>query len=119
MINVYSREIIYNGLDLNSFFSNGENKIQSTVLYSDKDLKDSKYSFDINIENVEITDSIAISLSNISEDYYNFLKKREKIGNIFTEITNEPINYPSNIKGGLGFFNTHSPDIEYFDLNEY
>tara|TARA_B100000795_G_scaffold263279_1_gene242191 strand:+ start:882 stop:1757 length:876 start_codon:yes stop_codon:yes gene_type:complete len=119
MINVYSREIINLGLDLNSFFNNGENKIRSTVLFDDKDLIGDKYSFDIKIDNIEISDSIAISLSSISQDYYEFLKKREKSGNIFTEITNEPINYPSNIKGGLGFFNTHSPDIKYFDLNKY
>ena len=38
MINVYSREILKNGLDLNSFFNNGENKIQSTVLYKGSEL---------------------------------------------------------------------------------
>ena len=53
------------------------------------------------------------------ESYYEFLKKREKGGNVFTELTNEPINYPSNVKGGFGFFNTHFPDVEYFDLNEF
>ncbi len=119
MINVYSRNILNDGLDLNSFFTNGENKIQSTILYNDTELKNLDYKIDINLEKVGTKDSIAVALSNISESYYEFLKKREKSGNIFTELTNEPINYPSNINGGLGFFNTHFPDVEYFDLNEY
>ena len=119
MINVYSREVLKNGLDLNSFFSNGENKIQSTVLYTDIELKKLDFKLDVEVENIGGNDSIAVALSNISEGYYDFLKKREKGGNIFAELTNEPINYPSNITGGLGFFNTHSPDVEYFALNEF
>ena len=119
MVNVYSREILKNGLDLNSFFNNGENKIQSTVLYNGADLKKIDFKIDIELELAGPKDSIAVALSNISEDYYSFLKKREKGGDIFTELTNEPINYPSNVKGGLGFFNTHFPDVEYFDLNEF
>lgn len=119
LINVYSRESINSGLDLNSFFKNGENKIQTSQIYSDTDLEGSEYSFDLKVDNLEISDSIAVSLSNISESYYNFLKKREKSGNIFTEITSEPINYPSNIQGGLGFFNTHFPDVRYFDLKDF
>ncbi len=119
MLNIYSREILSNGLDLNSFFSNGENKIQSTVLYTDTELSSLNFTLDIEVEKVGSRDSIAVALSNISEGYYDFLKKREKGGNIFTELTNEPINYPSNITGGIGFFNTHFPDVEYFDLNEF
>ena len=77
------------------------------------------FKIDIELELAGATDSVAIALSNISESYYEFLKKREKGGNVFTELTNEPINYPSNVKGGFGFFNTHFPDVEYFDLNEF
>ena len=119
MVNVYSREILKNGLDLNSFFNNGENKIQSTVLYKGADLKKIDFKIDIELELAGPGDSVAVALSNISEDYYDFLKKREKGRDVFTELTNEPINYPSNVKGGLGFFNTHFPDVVYFDLNEF
>ena len=119
MINVYSREILENGLDLNSFFDNGENKIQSTVLYKGPELEKIDFKIDIELELAGVTDSIAVALSSISESYYEFLKKREKGGNVFTELTNEPINYPSNVKGGFGFFNTHFPDVVYFDLNEF
>lgn len=119
MVNIYSREILEEGLDLNSFFENGNNKVEATKIYSQNDLKTGSNNFTYTLESLDATDSIAVSISNISEGYYDFLKAREKSTGLLTSITNEPINYPSNIKGGLGYFNTHFPDVEYFDLNEY
>ena len=119
MINVYSRELLNNGIDVNSFFDNGENKFQSTNIYTEAELKILNYKVEINIEKVNPTDSIAVALSNISEGYYEFLKKRERSSGFLTEVTNEPINYPTNVIGGLGFFNTHIPDVKFFDLKEY
>lgn len=54
-----------------------------------------------------------------SESYYQFLQVRENSGNFLTEITKEPLSLPSNVEGGLGFFNTHFPDLQFFDLNEF
>ena len=61
-------------------------------------------------------DTIAVSLSNISEDYYNFIKLRLDNRFSFVEYLGEPINYPSNIEGGKGFFNLYVPDIRLFVL---
>lgn len=65
------------------------------------------------------TDTIVATISNISEDYFKFLKARQKSGSLFNMITGEPINYPSNVQGGYGFFNTHNPRPYVFDLNDY
>jgi len=56
-------------------------------------------------------DSIAISLANVSKDYYDFLKLRvvNRLG--LVEYLSEPIDYPSNVRGGRGFFNLHIPDV--------
>jgi hypothetical protein len=61
-------------------------------------------------------DTIAVSLSNISEEYFRFMKLR--IDNRFSlvEFLGEPINYPSNVEGGKGFFNLYVPDIRFFVL---
>jgi hypothetical protein len=61
-------------------------------------------------------DTIAVSLSNISSDYYDFLKLR--IDNRFSlvQYLSEPVNYPSNINGGKGFFNLYIPDVKVFVL---
>lgn len=59
-------------------------------------------------------DTIAISLSNISEEYYEFMKLR--IDNRFSivELVSEPVNYPSNVVGGKGYFNLYLPDVRFF-----
>jgi len=61
-------------------------------------------------------DTIAVSLSNISQDYYNFMELRLDNRFSFIEYLSEPINYPSNIEGGKGFFNLYVPDIRLFIL---
>lgn len=61
-------------------------------------------------------DTVAVYLSNISEDYYRFLKIRLDNRFNFTEFLSEPVNYPTNVVGGKGFFNLYLPDIRFFVL---
>ena len=61
-------------------------------------------------------DTIAVSLSNISRDYYDFIDLRLDNRFSFVEYLGEPVNYPSNVKGGKGFFNLYIPDIKVFVL---
>lgn len=62
-------------------------------------------------------DTVAVYLSNISEDYYRFIKLRLDNRFSFVEFLGEPINYPSNVEGGKGFFNLYLPDIRFFRLS--
>jgi hypothetical protein len=62
-------------------------------------------------------DTVAVYLSNISEEYYRFIKLREDNRFSFVEFLGEPINYPSNVEGGKGFFNLYLPDIRVFRLS--
>lgn len=61
-------------------------------------------------------DSIAVSISNVSRDYYDFLKLR--LDNRFSLVAylGEPVNYPSNVQGGKGYFNLYIPDFRAFVL---
>ena len=61
-------------------------------------------------------DTIAVSISNISEDYHHFIQMRLDNRYSFLEFISEPINYPSNIEGGRGYFNLYLPDIRFFVL---
>ena len=61
-------------------------------------------------------DTIAISLSNISKDYYDFIDLRLENRFSFVEYLSEPVNYPSNVNGGKGFFNLYIPDVKTFVL---
>lgn len=61
-------------------------------------------------------DTIAVSLSNISEEYYRFMQLRIDNRFSFVEFVSEPVNYPSNVVGGKGFFNLYVPDVRLFVL---
>ena len=61
-------------------------------------------------------DTIAVLISNISKDYYEFIDLRLDNRFSFVEYLGEPINYPSNVKGGKGFFNLYIPDVRLFVL---
>lgn len=56
-------------------------------------------------------DSIAVSLANVSVDYFNYVKLRMENQLELVEVFGEPIHYPTNIRGGSGFFNLHLTDI--------
>ena len=89
-----------------------------TILVPDDDFNGKSYSegFKVFPRDNKRGDSIAVSLSNISEEYYRFMKLR--VDNRFNliEFLSEPVNYPSNIVGGKGYFNLYVPDVRYFVL---
>lgn len=63
-------------------------------------------------------DTIAVSLANISEEYYRFMKLRLDNRLNLMDFLGEPVNYPSNIAGGKGYFNLYTPDVRIFVLKE-
>ncbi len=58
-------------------------------------------------------DSVSVMLASVAEDYYKFLKLRNDRFR-FSEFSSEPLNYPSNVQGGYGYFNLHVPDARIF-----
>ena len=59
-------------------------------------------------------DTIAVTLSNISGDYYQFMKLRLDNRFSLVQFLGEPVNYPTNVVGGKGFFNLYVPDVRIF-----
>jgi hypothetical protein len=56
-------------------------------------------------------DTVLVGLSNIPKGYYDFLSAYKKSGNLFTQIISEPINLPTNISQGYGYFAMIKPSI--------
>ncbi len=54
-------------------------------------------------------DSALVVLTNIEEGYYNFLEARGRAGNFISSLANEPVNHPTNINNGVGYFSAHQP----------
>jgi hypothetical protein len=63
-------------------------------------------------------DTVMVQMANIHQQYFDFLKLREENRFNFSDFLGEPINYPSNVKGGLGWFVLHIPDIRIVTVEE-
>lgn len=119
LINFYNKNAQTNSLDGVNFFQNGTNNLMKTILVSDKEFSGS-YIKKVELENASPTDSIAVTLSNINEKYFDYLKIRSTSGgSILNQLNIEPISYPSNIVNGYGFFNAYFPDIKFYDLGQF
>ncbi len=89
-----------------------------TKLFDDREFdgEEKNETFNVLFQEFSEGDSIAVSMANISKAYYDFLKVRSDNRFSFVEFAGEPINYPSNVQGGYGFFNLHTPDVRVFIL---
>ncbi|MBL4716131.1 MAG: hypothetical protein COC01_10540 [Bacteroidetes bacterium] len=106
-------------LDVNSDpFSRGDNVQIGLDLLSDETFDSSIYVGQRQIYDVDSSDTLGVVIANISEGYYKFLDAQKRTEGIWAQITSEPINYPTNVVGGYGYFNTHHPDVVIIDLNE-
>lgn len=87
-----------------------------TMLLNDDDFNGESYSerFRVFPRDYHPGDTVAVSLSNISEDYYQFMKLRIDNRLSLVEFVSEPVNYPSNVIGGRGYFNLYVPDVRFF-----
>lgn len=98
------------------FVENLINPRAFTIMLPDKDFNGLTYGerFRVFPRDYQPGDTIALSLSNISEEYYAFMKLRIDNRFTFVDFVSEPVNYPSNVVGGKGFFNLYLPDVRFF-----
>jgi hypothetical protein len=61
--------------------------------------------------NYQPGDTVAITLSRISASYYQYLQVRQDNRFRWTQFLGEPVNYPTNVQGGLGYFNLNQPAV--------
>lgn len=101
-----------------NFLGKDSNYLLKTIIVSDKEFSDS-YSKKLKLSDVKYNDSIVVTLSNINETYFRYLSYKVGSGGIINQLNIEPLNYPTNILNGYGFFNAHSPSTHFFDLNKF
>jgi hypothetical protein len=104
-------------VDLKSLINNAGNT-DNMILLSDKQFQNGKYHGHQKL-NVSPKAFIGYTLSNISPEYYKFLSTYLTAAKPFNQLTGEPINFPSNVVNGYGFFVTTNPDIRVFDLSKW
>jgi len=107
-----------NNLQVNFNFLGNENDQVYTQLVSDKSYDGSTIEFSSEIIGYDFNDTVTVMFSNISESYFRFLDARQRGGGIISSVTGEPINHPTNVQGGYGYFNTHNPSLTQVVLDE-
>ncbi|MGB1040008.1 MAG: DUF4249 family protein [Flavobacteriales bacterium] len=109
MVNFYAQRdstSTSGGVNLNE----NDDVLKETIVLSDKNFSSSTITASRTVTEWE-QDTVFVSISNISEGYYNYLNARLRSGNLFSSLTREPVNHPTNVIGGYGFFTTHIPSV--------
>ncbi|MBI1183322.1 DUF4249 family protein [bacterium] len=96
----------------NDIFAVSGSEVSYTLLISDKIYNSKQINFEAEIMGFQIPDTAVVMLSNISESYFRYLDARKRGGSILASITGEPVNHPSNVQNGYGYFNTYNPSIQ-------
>ncbi|MCB0736696.1 MAG: DUF4249 family protein [Bacteroidetes bacterium] len=82
-----------------------------TELISDLAYNDPNISVETELPGYQMADTMVVMFTNISEDYFKYLDARRRGGGIISSLTGEPINHPTNVVGGYGFFNANRPQF--------
>jgi hypothetical protein len=97
---------------------NGTNGVVFESLISDQVFDSTHYVGEAKFFEERIkSDTVAFFFSNISEEYFRFLDARQRTGSIISSAGNEPINHPTNVIGGLGYFNANNPSVVFVIKN--
>ncbi len=56
-------------------------------------------------------DTLVATLFHITKEYYEFQSSYKRSGNFLAQVLGEPVNLPSNVKNGQGFFNMAYPTV--------
>lgn len=104
----------------NSVFSNpNKDKFVLVELYSDKVVEaNGKIKVDKNFFLPDENDTLIIELANISKGYYEFLSAYKKSDQLIYQLLGEPVNLPTNINIGYGYFSTFNPSFKIVDLSK-
>jgi len=114
MVNAYKVSLTDNGDPSDIFFGQAG---PPTYTYSDQLFPNAVIADTIPYTNFQQGDTIAVALSHISKGYYEYLTTRQRSAtSLFANLLAEPVNYPTNVDRGYGFFNLHLPSVQLFIL---
>ncbi len=96
-----------------SAFTNFEPK-QVELLQSNTDGQ-FEHSFSLR---VATTDTLIVQVARIDEGYYKYLQAYKRTGYLINQLTGEPINLPTNVQTGYGYFALSKPYRYVFDMHK-
>ena len=73
----------------------------------------------ITLAEIAPNDSLLVQLGQVDRPYYNYLDAYKRSGALLNQLTGEPINLPTNVKTGYGYFALYEPVRHMWDLNAH
>ncbi|MCX6181591.1 MAG: DUF4249 domain-containing protein [Bacteroidetes bacterium] len=122
LFNVYkaSKQSGVANLDVNTTpFAVGENQLLQSQLITDLVYNKNLIEITTTVPGVYPTDTIGITFANITEGHFLFLSAQSGTGDLFGQFFHEPVNIPTNVINGFGYFSAYDPDVKIIDLNKY
>ncbi|RYZ49798.1 MAG: DUF4249 family protein [Sphingobacteriales bacterium] len=68
---------------------------------------------------VNTCDTLMVQTAKVDRAYFDYLTAYKRSGALINQLTGEPINMPSNVVKGFGFFSLFAPDRKVFYLKNY
>ena len=63
-------------------------------------------------------DTLIYVLMNVDKGYFDFLQARRRSGGILQSLMREPVNHPTNVENGYGYFTMHLPHFKAYIRKE-
>jgi hypothetical protein len=122
LFNVYkaSKKSGVANLDVNTVpFAVGENQLLQSQLITDLVYNQNQIELITTVPGVSPSDTIGVTFANITEGHFLFLSAQSGTGDLFGQFFHEPVNIPTNVVNGFGYFSAYDPDVKVIDLNKY
>lgn len=84
-----------------------------TRIFSDLELDTMRVERSVNVPD-NPGDTIIFNLVNITEGYFRYLDAQQRNGGVLASISGEPINFPTNVENGFGYFTMNRPSYRVF-----
>lgn len=95
------------------------NTIKKLELFSNADALNGTITRDFTLQTNNGSDTLYVHIGQIEKKYYEYLTAYKKTGSLFNQLTGEPINLPTNVKTGLGYFSMYEAQRKVFFLSDY
>lgn len=73
----------------------------------------------LTLQGAAVNDTLMVHVGHIDKPYYDYLSAYKRTGALINQVSGEPINLPTNLSSGYGYFALYQPVMKWFDLGNY
>lgn len=84
-------------------------------LYTDADFTNGMLKASKKLPETEL-DTMAVAITEITQGYFDFLTVQKRYGKLINQLRGEALTFPTNVGGGLGYFNINQPQLYILEI---